>query len=76
MDLDRASSDAQNDVQKSIEEKIISLIKENDKITRLKMAELLGVSKPTIERETKWSNKIKYVGSSKGGHWEVKEWYN
>lgn len=53
MDLDRASSDAQNDVQKSIEEKIISLIKENDKITRLKMAELLGVSKPTIERETK-----------------------
>lgn len=37
------------------------------------MAEMLGVSKPTIERAIKASTKIKYVGSSKGGHWEITE---
>jgi hypothetical protein len=40
MDLDKASNDtqndAQNDAQKSVEGRIISLIKGNDKITRLK----------------------------------------
>ncbi|MCR5786736.1 MAG: putative DNA binding domain-containing protein [Acholeplasmatales bacterium] len=70
---DDAQNDAQNDAQKTLEEKIIFIIKENDKITRIKMAELLGVSKPTIERAIKASNKIKYVGPSKGGHWEIIE---
>ena len=73
MDLDKASNDAQNDAQKTIEEKIISIINENNKITRVKMAEMLGVSKPTIERAIKASTTIKYVGSSKGGHWEIIE---
>lgn len=73
MDLNTISDDAQNDAQKTLEEKIIFIIKENDKITRIKMAELLGVSKPTIERAIKASNKIKYVGPSKGGHWEIIE---
>ena len=70
---DDAQNDAQNDAQKTLEEKIIFIIKGNDKITRIKMAELLGVSKPTIERAIKASNKIKYVGPSKGGHWEIIE---
>jgi predicted HTH transcriptional regulator len=70
---DDAQNDAQNDAQKTLEEKIIFIIKGNDKITRIKMAELLGVSKPTIERAIKASNKIKYVGPSKGGHWEITE---
>ena len=36
------------------------------------MAEKTGVSKATIERCIK-SSKISYVGSKKGGHWEVKD---
>ena len=37
------------------------------------MAEMLGVSKVTIERALKAANKVKYVGPSKGGYCEVKE---
>ena len=37
------------------------------------MDEMLDVSKATIERALKASNKVKYVGPSKGGHCEVKE---
>lgn len=53
--------------------KKIELIKKNNKITKIKMAEILGVSEPTIKRAIKASNKIKYFGPSKGGHWEVKD---
>ena len=65
--------DPQNDPQKTMEKKIIELIKKNNKITRIKMAEILGVSEPTIKREIKASNKIIYFGPSKDGHWEIKE---
>ena len=51
----------------------IELIQENNKITKVIMAEKTGVSKATIERYIKSSSKIFYVGSKKGGHWEVKE---
>ena len=37
------------------------------------MADNIGVSEPTIKRAIRASEKIKYVGSSKGGHWEVIE---
>ena len=36
------------------------------------MAERTGVSKATVERCIKASNRIFYVGSKKGGHWEIK----
>ena len=67
-----AKNDAKND-GKTLEEKIIDLIQENNKITKVIMAEKTGVSKATIERCIKSSSKIFYVGSKKGGHWEVKE---
>ncbi len=66
-------NDPQNDPQKTMEEKIIELIKKNNKITRIKMAEILGVSEPTIKRAIKASIKIKYFDPSKGGHWKVKD---
>ena len=64
--------DAQNDAQKiSIHDHIANLIKENLRITRKQMAEKIGVSKATIERTLLQTNDIKFVGSSKTGHWEI-----
>ncbi len=37
------------------------------------MAEKIGVSKATIERTLSKANDIKFVGSSKTGHWEIVE---
>lgn len=49
---------------------IIELIRRNDGITRAEMAESLGVSKKTVEREIeKMKEILKYVGSSKDGRW-------
>lgn len=67
-----AQNDAQNDAQKSsIREKMINLINENPRITRRQMAERIGVSKATIERELSKSKDIHFVGPSKTGHWEI-----
>lgn len=65
-----AKNDAKNDA-KTLEERIIDIIVYNNKVTRIEMAEIIGVSKATIERCIKKSVKIKYIGSKKGGHWEV-----
>ena len=77
MDSNKTSDDAQNVAQNvaqnSMEQNIILLMKNNPKITRQEIADSLGVSKKTIERLIKISKKIKYVGSSKGGHWEIME---
>ena len=71
---DKTSSDAQNDAQndaQSLEDKIISLIIRNNKITRIQMAKELGVSKATIERCLKISKRIVFKGHAKSGYWEV-----
>ena len=71
---DKTSSDAQNDAQndaQSLEDKIISLIIKNNKITRIQMAKQLGVSKATIERCLKISKRIVFKGHAKSGYWEV-----
>lgn len=69
-DSDDAQNDAQNDAQ-SLEDKIISLIIKNNKITRIQMAKKLGVSKATIERCLKVSKCIVFKGHAKSGYWEV-----
>lgn len=64
--------DAQNDAQKSsIREKMINLINENPRITRRQIAERIGVSKATIERELSKSKDIHFVGPSKTRHREI-----
>lgn len=64
---------AQNVAQSNVETALIQLIKNNPKITRREMALLFGKSVKTIEREIKKSSKIKYVGTGKSGHWEIKD---
>ena len=67
-----AQKEAQNEAQKTLEDKIVELIRGNDKITKTEMAEKLGVSKSTIERTIRSSASIGHIGSSKGGRWVVK----
>lgn len=57
--------------EKNIDEAIIKLIKSNNKITRDEIANVLQVSKKTIERHIKELDNIKYVGSGYSGHWEI-----
>lgn len=57
--------------KKSTEELLIELIKTNPNITRTDMAIKLGKSRATIRRWLIQSKKIKYIGSSKSGYWEI-----
>ena len=66
------ANEAQNEAQKTLEDKIVELIRGNDKITKTEMAEKLGISKSTIERTIRSSAAIGHIGSSKGGRWVVK----
>ena len=66
-------NDTQNDTQKRdpLAEKIIAAMKANPQATRADIAKQAGVSLATIARKLKEMNCIRYVGSSKKGHWEV-----
>ena len=49
------------------------MIRKNSKISKKLIAEAVGVSEKTIEREMKKMSNIKYVGSGYSGHWEITE---
>ncbi|MBQ8292909.1 MAG: hypothetical protein IJX78_03760 [Bacilli bacterium] len=57
--------------QKSDIELIADLVKTSSKVTLKDMANAIGKTVKTVQRIIKRSNKIKYVGSSKTGHWEI-----
>ena len=54
-----------------LQKRILKLIINNPNITREEMAQSIGVSKKTIQRELKKMNTVHFVGSSKLGHWEI-----
>ena len=57
-------------------DKILSIIKENPSVNVENIAQLLGISKPTAEREIstlKSSGFIERFGSKKNGIWQVKK---
>lgn len=68
-----------SDVAKSVainlterQQQIITLISKNPQTTRAEIAFTIGVSAKTIERElATLSEIVRYVGSKKGGHWEI-----
>ena len=65
-------NDTQNDTQKiAIVDLIKNEIRKNLSITREELAKKLSKSKATITRAIKNSDEIKFVGSSKTGHWEI-----
>ena len=56
-------------------ERIITIIKENPKITAYDISKKFNVTDRTIERDLKVltdNNIIEYVGSARGGYWKVK----
>jgi len=55
--------------------RILAALLEDNSQTRAALAERLGISKSTLERDLaalKKQNKIKHIGSDKTGHWEVR----
>ena len=61
-------------INKNVKAGIIELIKENNKITQVEMAKILGVSRDQIKRNIKKlkdDNKIDRVGNRNGGYWKV-----
>ncbi len=63
----------QNVPQNTYEKIIVAAIKNNNAITRKELALLIGKTVKTVQRTINNSNKIKYIGSSKKGHWEIIE---
>ena len=69
-----SQNNTQNDTQKiTIIDLIKNEIRKNPSITRKELAVKLSKSKATITRSIKSSGEIKFVGSSKTGHWEIVE---
>ena len=66
-----AQNDAKTETQKTLEEEIIDLIKNNNSISKIEMALKTGKSKATIERLLKRSKVINHVGLKNGGHWKI-----
>ena len=57
-----------------IANKILELVVDNPKITMAEMAERLGVTKRTIEREIKQlreTGNLKRIGGKRFGHWKI-----
>lgn len=61
-------------INKNVKAGIIELIKENNKITQVEMAKILGVSRDQIKRNIKKlkdDNKIDRVGNRNSGYWKL-----
>ncbi|MCC8060587.1 MAG: HTH domain-containing protein [Clostridiales bacterium] len=56
----------------SYEEQILNLVRMNNKITRKQMAKTLSISPRTVQRVINSMDNLIYIGSGKGGHWEIK----
>jgi predicted HTH transcriptional regulator len=59
--------------EENLEDKILQMITENNKVTKKEIAQPLGVSEKTIERHMKDMDKIEYVGRGYSGYWHIKE---
>ena len=68
-----SSNGTQDGTQDDINDKIISLIRANNKISAKDMAKHLNISLRTIRRKLRELDCVKYVGSGYSGHWEIDE---
>ena len=50
---------------------IKQLIQKDNKITRKRIAEILGISEKTVGRKIKDMNDVHYIGRGYSGHWEM-----
>ncbi len=77
---DAPQNEPQNEPQKLIaqltprQQQIIALIRKNNCLSRQEMADKLDIAYSTIKRDlSAISHIVKYIGASKGGHWEIIE---
>ena len=70
-DISSDNTNVPQNVPQNYEERIVAMIKQNPNITRKDIAEALGVTIKTIGRKLSEITNIRYVGSAKGGHWEI-----
>jgi ATP-dependent DNA helicase RecG len=54
-----------------LQELIITLIRENNKVTKQQIAKAASVSEKTVERQMKRMSNIKFVGKGYSGYWEI-----
>ena len=68
---DGTQDDTQNVPQDSLNSQIISMIKDNNKISTETMSSVLGTSSKTIKRRIKTMPNIHFVGTGYSGRWEI-----
>ena len=71
---DEIYTDASGKTSGKTSGKILELIESNKNITIPEIASIIGVTERSIERNIQnlqKENKLKRVGSAKGGHWEI-----
>ncbi|MDO4500545.1 MAG: helix-turn-helix domain-containing protein [Erysipelotrichaceae bacterium] len=73
LNYDSSNSGTQDGTQDDINNRIISLIRANNKISAKDMANELGISLRTVRRKLSELDCIKYVGRGYSGHWEIEE---
>ena len=61
----------QGGTQAALKEKIIQIIRLDDKTTIQKISEMTGVSVRTLKRRINEIPNLRYVGSGYSGHWEI-----
>ena len=59
--------------QDKLDNKILELIRKNNRVTAENIAAEIGVSSKTVKRHIKRMDYIKYIGSGYSGHWEIIE---
>ncbi len=60
----------------STKERIIRIIKNNNRVTRIELAEKIGVSENAIKQQIaklKKDGVLERMGSTKKGHWEIRK---
>ena len=76
---DEPQNEPQNEPQKftqlsTRQQQILSLLRKDKSMSKQRLANALGLSMSTIKRElSAMSYVVKYVGPTKGGHWEIIE---
>lgn len=70
---DGTHTGTQNGTQnlQEMHQKIITMIQQNNKITRKDMARELVIGTRTLQRVLNEMGNIRYVGSGYSGHWEI-----
>ena len=70
--LNYGTQDGTQDGTQNIDSRILTMIKNNNKISAKEMSEQLGIGLRTIRRKIKENDKIEYIGHGFSGHWNIK----